>query len=65
VSENIISILKTNIEKLKKPELSNADSYYSIGNIIDALKTIKNSIAKCTKMGGRQGYLSFVAKYIV
>ena len=36
----------------------------SISEMINCLKTIKNSIGKWTKRNGRQGYLNFVKEYM-
>ena len=36
----------------------------SISEMINCLKTIKNSINKWTKSSGRQGYLNFVKEYM-
>ena len=45
-------------------EIEDIPKSLSVSEIINCLKTIKNSIGKWTKRNGRQGYLNFVKEYM-
>ena len=46
------------------PEMDEPLKPKTLAEIIACLKTIRKSIGRWTKVGGRQGYLSFVAQYV-
>ena len=70
LSKDVYVMITTSITEFlemaeKKKAKGDSDTpNYSVNDFIDALKTIKASIGKWTKMKGRQGYLNFITEFL-
>ncbi|MBI2417662.1 MAG: hypothetical protein HYV28_07125 [Ignavibacteriales bacterium] len=63
IIDNINALMKIlAVEHEQNPALTEV---FTIGDVIEGLKTVKSSIGKWTKMNGRKGYLNYISNFFL